>query len=241
VGASAAGSRRAATGLAAVLFDMDGTLLDSEWLWDTALRALATHHGGVLSEAARLAMVGRNTTDSMLVFYQDLGLTQPDPVTDNGFVFAQMVELFATRLSWRPGAAELLGQVRRAGVPTALVTSTDRRLVEVALASLLGEDTFDVMVCGNDVARPKPDPEPYRTAAERLRVPIGRCVAIEDSPAGLASASAAGAVVLGVRGEVPLAGVDGAQLVDSLTEVDLSTLEALARGGRRGGGYLAAK
>lgn len=215
------------TGLAAVLFDMDGTLLDSEPLWDAALSALAAHHGGVLSETARLAMVGQNTAESMTIFYRDLGLPEPDPVADRQFVADRMVELLATELSWRPGAAELVAEVRRAGVPTALVTSTVRPLVEVALDSTLGRDTFDVVVCGNEVSLPKPHPESYRTAAERLGVPIGRCVAIEDSPTGVASASAAGAVVVGVPGELPLARHDGAHVVGSLVEVDLAYLTRL--------------
>lgn len=214
---------------AAVLFDMDGTLLDSEPLWDIALRSLASHHGGELSRAARLAMRGHNTAESLQLFYADLGLTRPDPVADARFIMDRMRELFATSLTWRPGAAELLTEVRAAGVPTALVTSTERTLVDVALASLLGEDSFDVVVCGNDVTRPKPDPEAYRRAAERLGVPIRECVAIEDSPAGVASATAAGAVVLAVPGDPPVAPVSGVHLVDALVGVDLDYLTRLVR------------
>lgn len=215
------------TGPVAVLFDMDGTLLDSEPLWDSAMRDLAAHHGGVLSEVGRVGMVGRNAAESMAVFYQDVGVADPDPAADNLFISERMVTLLATDLRWRPGAAALVAEVRRAGLPTALVTSTVRRLVEVALDSTLGRDTFDVVVCGNEVTAPKPHPESYQTAAARLGVPIARCVAIEDSPTGVASASAAGAVVVGVRGEVPLADHDGAHLVDSLVEVDLAYLTRL--------------
>lgn len=218
------------TGPAAVLFDMDGTLVDSEKLWGAALRALARHHGGKLSEPARLAMLGRNEADSMAIFYADLGLSKPDYRADVRFVADQMVELYATKLTWRPGAAQLVAEVRAADIPTALVTSTGRRLVEVALDGLLGRDTFDVLVCGTDVTAPKPDPESYATAAARLGVPIGRCVAIEDSPAGVASALGAGAVVIGVPTEIPLAQFDGAHLVTSLTEVDLAYLTRLVGG-----------
>jgi HAD superfamily hydrolase (TIGR01509 family) len=214
-------------GLAAVLFDMDGTLLDSERLWDSALRSLAVHLGGVLSDGARLAMIGRNSAESMMIFYEDLGVSQPDRVADSRFVADRMAGLYATELRWQPGAAELLAQVRAAGVPTALVTSTARRLVDVALASTLGADRFDVVVCGNEVAAPKPDPESYLTAAARLGVPVDRCVAIEDSPTGLASALAAGAVVVGVPGEVPLPETGRVRLVKSLAEVDLPYLAEL--------------
>jgi HAD superfamily hydrolase (TIGR01509 family) len=232
---SAGASSGTAADLAAVLFDMDGTLLDSERLWDAALRALAAHHGGVLSGTARLAMVGHNSAETMAVFYRDLGISDPDPVADGRFVAGRMAELYATELAWQPGAEALVTEVRAAGVPTALVTSTGRRLVELALDSTLGRDTFDVLVCGNDVSAPKPDPESYRTAAQRLGVPIGRCVAIEDSPTGLASALAAGAVVVGVAGEVPLPAGTGAHLVASLTELDLPLLARLAAPTAAGG------
>jgi HAD superfamily hydrolase (TIGR01509 family) len=216
---------------AAVLFDMDGTLLDSEKLWDQALHALAAHHRALLSESARLAITGRGADESMAIFYADLGLTDPDRAADELFIGRRMMELFATDLAWQPGARELVSQVSSAGLPTALVTSTHRRLVEVAMASTLGHDTFDVVVCGDEVSSPKPHPEPYLTAAHRLRAPIHRCVAIEDSPTGIASASASGAVVVAVPGEVPLADLDGAHVVGSLVEVDLVYLSRLVSAG----------
>jgi HAD superfamily hydrolase (TIGR01509 family) len=211
---------------AAVLFDMDGTLVDSERVWGIALTELAVHAGGVLSDDARLAMVGTSMTLSMQIFRDDLGQPGRPEAPDVAWLTARVEQLFAEGLVWRPGAMELLLAVRAAGIPTALVTSTGRRLVEVALKTL-GAENFDVVVCGDEVGRPKPDPEPYRTAARLLGVPIGSCVAIEDSPSGVASASAAGAAVLAVPAELELAPVDGVHLRSTLTGVDIAFLAGL--------------
>ncbi|GIF36925.1 haloacid dehalogenase [Actinoplanes xinjiangensis] len=211
---------------AAVLFDMDGTLVDSERLWGIALGELAVHAGGALSETARLAMVGTSMARSMQLFRDDLGQPGRPEAPDVEWLTVRVQELFADGLVWRPGAMELLHAVRAAGIPTALVTSTGRRLVEVALRTL-GPENFDVVVCGDEVQRPKPDPEPYRTAAALLRVPIGACVAIEDSPSGVASAAAAGAVVLAVPAELELTPVDGVHLRPTLAGVDPAFLAAL--------------
>jgi HAD superfamily hydrolase (TIGR01509 family) len=199
-----------------VLFDMDGTLVDSEKVWDIALKELARRAGGELSEQARIAMIGSNMGRSMQIMRDDLG--QPDR--------PEVFDLFGHGLVWRPGAYELLKAVRAAGVPTALVTSTGRRLVEAALDTL-GRENFDVIVCGDEVRMPKPDPEPYRTAAELLGVRIQDCVAIEDSATGMASAVASGAAVLAVPAELELPPTDGVRLLDTLEGVDPAYLADL--------------
>ncbi|MCW6009672.1 HAD family phosphatase [Micromonospora sp. CPCC 205371] len=209
-----------------MLFDMDGTLVDSERLWDTALSELAAYYGGALSAQARISMVGMNAGASMRILHTDLGQEWRDPEESYRWVERRMTELFRTGLVWRPGALALIEAVRAAAVPTALVTSTGRPLVDIALETL-GRDNFDVVVAGDEVRAPKPDPEPYRRAAELLGVPIERCVAIEDSPTGVASALAAGAAVLGVPNEVPLDAADGVHLVESLTGADLDFLSGL--------------
>ncbi len=209
---------------------MDGTLVDSEKVWDVALHELAAHAGGTLSHAARVAMVGSSMKVSMQILRDDLGQPDRDEPADIAWIENRVADLFAGGLVWRPGAMELLHAVRAAGIPTALVTSTGRRLVEVALETL-GRDSFDAVVCGDEVKAPKPDPAPYRTAAELLGVPITDCVAIEDSPTGLASAVAAGAAVLAVPAELELAPTDGVHVRDSLVGVDpvfLGTLLARA-------------
>ncbi|MEV4708077.1 HAD family phosphatase [Actinoplanes sp. NPDC049316] len=209
-----------------MLFDMDGTLVDSEKVWDVALHELAAHAGGKLSESARLAMIGSSMATSMRILRDDLGQPHRDEAADVAWLEHRVEELFAEGLVWRPGAMELLLAVRAAGLPTALVTSTGRRLVEVALDTL-GRENFDVVVCGDEVPAPKPDPAPYRTAAELLGVPIADCVAIEDSPTGMASAIASGAAVLAVPAELELPPTDGVHLRETLVGVDPSYLGAL--------------
>jgi HAD superfamily hydrolase (TIGR01509 family) len=209
-----------------VLFDMDGTLVDSEKVWDVALHELAVRAGGTLSLAARQAMVGSSMGRSMKIIRDDLGQPDRPEAPDVQWLTDRVCQLFAQGLVWRPGALELLHAVREAGLPTALVTSTGRRLVEVALDTL-GRENFDVVVCGDEVTMPKPDPEPYRRAAELLGVPIGQCVAIEDSPTGMTSALASGAAVLAVPADLELPETDGVHLRASLEGVDLDYLARL--------------
>lgn len=210
----------------AVLFDMDGTLVDSERIWAVALSELAVRYGGRLSPSARVAMIGTGAADSMRILHDDLGQPWRDAARSAGWVADRVAELFATDLVWRAGARELLLDVRAAGMRTALVTSTGRRLVELAMP-VLGRANFDAIVAGDEVVRNKPDPEPYLTAAAHLDVPIGDCVAIEDSPAGLASARSAGAVVVVVPGEAPLTDLDQVIVVDTLAGVTAAGLAAL--------------
>jgi HAD superfamily hydrolase (TIGR01509 family) len=211
--------------VAAVLFDMDGTLIDSEQLWAISLQQLAAEYGGALTDAARLSMVGTDMPTSMRIFHEDLGQQDRNYAVSANRLVELTEALFAAELPWRPGARELLDEVRAAGVPVALVTSTERRLVKIALDTL-GE--FDAVICGDEVDRAKPDPLPYLRAAELLGVGIDRCVAIEDSATGVRSAVAAGARVLGVPCEVTLSGDLGAVVLPSLAGVDLAYLRAFA-------------
>ncbi|MFG1885110.1 HAD family hydrolase [Micromonospora sp. NPDC049102] len=209
-----------------MLFDMDGTLVDSEKLWDVALQELAREYGGELSADARRAIIGTAMAESMRILHDDLGQPERDPDSSAAWINARILELFRTGLPWQPGAFELVHAVRAAGIPTALVTSSPRALVEIALDTL-GRDNFDVVVAGDEVVAAKPHPEPYLTAARHLGAPIERCVAIEDSPTGVASALASGAAVLAVPAEVPLPPIAGVHQVPSLTGVDPEALAAL--------------
>jgi HAD superfamily hydrolase (TIGR01509 family) len=129
---------------------------------------------------------------------------------------------------WRPGARELLEALGRAGVPCALVTMSYRQLVDAVLAQLPAR-TFGAVVTGDQVSHGKPDPEAYQLAAQLLGVPAQRCIAIEDSPTGVASASAAGAQVIAVPHTVPIAPADGLVIVESLAELEPARLTGLFR------------
>jgi HAD superfamily hydrolase (TIGR01509 family) len=214
------------TDLAAVLFDMDGTLVDSEKAWSIGLAELAAHYGAALSPAARIRMVGTSMSESMQILHDDIGRPDLDIATSVDWLEQRVKILYRAGLIWRPGAQELLAGVRAAGVPTALVTATQRHMVDVALLTL-GADQFDAVVCGDEVDETKPHPMPYLTAARLIGVDIGQCVAIEDSPNGLASARAAGCAVLAVPCEVALSDMDGVTLVPSLVDVDVEYLRKL--------------
>jgi HAD superfamily hydrolase (TIGR01509 family) len=211
---------------AAVLFDMDGTLIDSEKVWAVALGELAAHYGGELTDAVRRQLVGASSAYTMATMLEHLRQPWRDPAAGSAWLDRRVAELFVDELQWRPGALELLTAVRRAGIPVALVTNTNRPLVEVVLRTI---GPFDAVVAGDDVARPKPDPQPYQRAAELLRVDPHDCVAVEDSPAGIASARAAGCAVVAVPSELPLSDVDGYRAA-SLLDVGLDTLAQVLAG-----------
>lgn len=215
-------------GLAAVLWDMDGTLVDSEQIWSISLCDLARHLGGELSLPAREAMVGTNMSISVRLLFGDLGL-DPDPdrmAEAIDWLAARTAQLFSAPLPLRPGAAAALASVRAAGVPCALVTNTERPLTELALNSL-GRDNFEVTVCGDEVPSGKPAPDVYLRAVELLGVPIEATVAVEDSPTGVASAVAAGCTVLVVTSIVPVPPGERRIFRDTLTGLTVEELAAL--------------
>jgi HAD superfamily hydrolase (TIGR01509 family) len=217
--------RRIAAAPAAVLFDMDGTLLDSEKVWDVALADLAAWLGGELSDTARRRMVGSSLARSVAILHSDLGI-EADPESSGAYLTERTAELFAGDLVWKPGARQLLHAVHDAGVPAALVTSTHRRLTEIALDTI-GREFFTVTVCGDEVRRPKPHPDPYLRAAELLAVDAAHCVAIEDSPLGITAAEAAGCAVLAVPSEVTIEPAKTRTIRTSLSGMTVADLAAM--------------
>jgi HAD superfamily hydrolase (TIGR01509 family) len=221
--------------LRAVLFDMDGTLVETEQLWGEAMFELAAQLGGRMSDEARAATVGTSMRVAMGVLHADLGIrrTEAELHADAVWVEERTAELMAGGVEWRPGAPELLLEVRAAGLATALVTTTPRRLADLVLGSIradLGMDPFDLTVCGDEVPARKPDPAPYRQAMAGVGVEPGECVVIEDSQAGISSGLAAGAAVLGVPQVQEVLPAAGLVLRDGLLGVDVPLLaDVLAR------------
>ncbi len=204
---------------------MDGTLLDSERLWDVALHELARDLGGELSPTARRAMIGSSTAMAIELMFTDLGLPLEQPAMDDAatWMLTRTGELFAEALTWRPGAEETLHLVQQAGVPMALVTNTARMLADKALATM-GPERFTVTVCGDEVAHGKPAPDPYLRAAELLGLEPGECLVVEDSPTGTAAAEAAGCPVLVVPCEIEVSEGPGRVLRESLEGVTWADL-----------------
>jgi HAD superfamily hydrolase (TIGR01509 family) len=215
-------------GLGGVLCDMDGTLLDSEKIWDIALADTAAWLGGELSPAARQRMVGSSMGRSVAILHADLDV-DADAESSAAYLTERTAELFRTDLVWRPGARELLVELHAAGVPTALVTSTRRHLTEIALDTI-GREFFAATVCGDEVRRPKPHPDPYLRAAELIGADPARCVAIEDSPIGIAAAEAAGCVVVAVPNDVHIDQAPTRHVLPSLSAVSVTDLAALVQG-----------
>jgi HAD superfamily hydrolase (TIGR01509 family) len=218
--------------LEGVLFDMDGLIVDSEPLWFEVECAVMARLGGQWGEADQQALIGGSLPRT--VAYLLARAVQPaSPEQVGRWLVDGMTSLLMSRtLTMLPGAGELLAEVRAAGIPHALVTSSERPIMDAVLLQLgVG---FTATVCANDVTRGKPDPEPYLTAAALLGADPRRCVALEDSPNGVASAEAAGCRIVAVPSLVPIPAQPGRIVAASLSEVDLAVLRDLVAAGQPG-------
>lgn len=217
---------------AAVMWDFDGTLLDSEPIWIGIELAMVAEMGGDTDRYDVASQVGASLLDTGAYMIElaystggkVTGLT-PHTVVDD-LVARVSAEIRARRLNWRPGAKELLIALHEAGVPQALVSASYRDVLDAAAEQLPGH-VFDTIVAGDDVRLGKPHPEPYLTGAARLGVDAADCVVIEDSVTGAAAGNAAGAIVIAVPNEVRPPAAPRRVLLDSLAGLGVGDLAAV--------------
>jgi HAD superfamily hydrolase (TIGR01509 family) len=188
------------TRTAAVLWDMDGTLIDSEPTWINAQTQLVARHGGTWTHEAGLQLVGTDMTATANAM-RAKGVPGDD-ATIIGELTRIVAEAFREDIAWRPGARQLIAAARDAGIPQAIVTTSPLSIVRVVADALDG--AIATLVTDESVTHGKPHPEPYLTAAERLHVDIHHCIALEDSPTGIKSARAAGALIIGIPHDAKL-------------------------------------
>ena len=211
----------------AVLWDLDGTLIDSEPYWMKSEIELAQRHGAEWTEEDGKSLVGMALKDSTRLMGEKFGVSlDPDSVinelTDS--VTAQL----RREIPWRPGAQELLRELRRRGVKTALVTMSLRRMA-LQVVDAIPFKAFDVVVAGDDVIHGKPHAEPYLKAAQLLGVDPQDCVAFEDSISGILSAEAAGTKAVGIPNVVRIPANPDRILWETLEGKRLKDLKQLFR------------
>lgn len=212
------------TGPAAVLWDMDGTLVDTEPYWIDTEFEIAERHGGTWSEAHALNLVGNDLLESGRYIREHMGIdVSPEQIVEE--LLDGVVARVERSVPWRPGAVDLLLRLVEAGTPCGLVTMSYERFVAPILAQLPPE-TFRVIVTGDKVELGKPHPEPYLTAAAALGVAPGDCLAIEDSNTGAKSAEGAGCLVLVVENHVPVLATERRVFRDTLEGLDVGALWA---------------
>ncbi|WP_219461232.1 HAD family hydrolase [Nonomuraea rhizosphaerae] len=209
----------------AVFFDMDGLLVDTERVWLEIETGVMARLGGRWTPEHQAHLVG-GSMERTVGYMLAVSGSDVDPATLTEWMTAGMVARLADGVELMPGASELLDAVRAEGVPVGLVTSSLREIADAVLKGV-GRDRFDVVVTAGEVTRTKPDPEPYLTAARLLGVEPVRCVVLEDSPNGVAAATAAGCAVVAVPSVLPVEAAPGRLVVESLAGVTVPDLRAL--------------
>jgi HAD superfamily hydrolase (TIGR01509 family) len=210
--------------LQAVLFDMDGVLVDSEPLWFQAESGVMARLGGSWTDGDQHVLVGGSMAVTV-AYLLEKGTRRADPAVVERWLTESMIQMLRSRpLPVMPGARELVADVAAAGLPYGLVTSSERVIMDAVLAGF--GPAFPVTICAEDVAACKPDPEGYLLAARKLAVDPRRCLVIEDSRNGVAAAEAAGCVVVAVPGVVTIPAAPGRLVVASLAGLSAARLRA---------------
>ncbi|TDW28515.1 HAD superfamily hydrolase (TIGR01509 family) [Cryobacterium psychrophilum] len=187
---------------AAVLWDMDGTLVDTEPYWMRAETELVASYGGVWTHDDCMLLVGSGLWNSASIL-QARGVDMDADAIVQWLTDRVQEQLAEHGIPWRPGSRELLAELKTAGIPTALVTMSVKRMA-LQIAELIDFAAFDLIIAGDMVANSKPHPEPYLTAAAALGVDPEHCIAIEDSAPGITSAVAAGTIAVAVPHQIDL-------------------------------------
>jgi HAD superfamily hydrolase (TIGR01509 family) len=210
---------------AAVLWDLDGTLVDSEEYWLSSEQNLAAEFNSQWQPEDGLDLIGMSLYDSSKIMKAKMGLNlEPDEIIER--LTDDVVAQLSKSIPWRPGARELLLELRKKGIKTALVTMSMKRMAE-EVANAIDFDAFDVIVAGDMVVNGKPHPEPYLMAAQLLGVAAEDCVALEDSLTGLTSAEAAKTKAVGINNIVPIPPAEGRIIWSTLEGVTLKDLRKL--------------
>ena len=216
--------------IAAVVFDLDGVLLDSEAAWVEVKREFTEENGGRWKQSAELDMLGMSSTEWSRYMHDELGVpVAPEQISSA--VAGRLVEQYRQRLPLLPGAVEAVRSLARRW-PLALATSSNRNVIDLVLDQADIADAFAATVSSEEVARGKPAPDVYLDAARQLEVDPGACVAIEDSSNGIRSAHAAGMAVIAIPNRdfppEPDALALAAVVLDSLEQLTPERVRALA-------------
>lgn len=202
----------------AALWDMDGTLVDSEPLWLEIENEMLGRYGLGMSEELREAMIGTGLTEGAQRF-QEFGVPlSVDEIIDE-WKRGVAALIRANAPAWRPGAVELLESLGEAGIPCVLVTMSVREIADATL-EMLPRGLFTAVIAGDEVEFEKPHPDPYLRGAAVLGVDIAECIAFEDSRTGLAAAHGSGAVTIGIPHQQPLDDAASHELWPSFEGVD---------------------
>ena len=209
---------------AAVLWDMDGTLIDSEPLWLDAELAMLGRYGIDLTPEVRESLIGSGLSAAAARF-QELGVPLGIDEIIAEWTAGVVAGLAASEPLWRPGAVELLESLQREGIPCALVTMAVREIADAVIA-MLPSGLFAAVIGGDEVEHEKPHPYPYLAGAEMLGVDARDCVALEDSVTGVRSAHASGAVAIGIPNLLDLSVAPAHEIWPTLAGVDAARLSA---------------
>ena len=208
--------------MSAILFDMDGTLIDSEPLWLKAEIEVMAELGCHWDEQDQINCLG-GPAERTERYMQE----RSQNIKPYGYFINRLHEVMRARITNEldliPNALSLLKECKDSGIKTALVTASSRDLMTIVLKRF-PPGTFDVVVSGDDVEKSKPDPAPYLLAAKQLSVDISKCLVLEDSLTGVQSGLSSGAKVIGIPHLVQMSEHPNLRVISSLDEITLSDI-----------------